>query len=83
MVKARVVSDLDPPFRSRSPSGVRASSNVQDVMARGQRLVDEPRPPGGYPLAWHVEAMYLGDLTATAGAALRAAGFGSRPSTRR
>lgn len=35
-------------------------------MARGQRLVQAPRPAGGRPLAWYVEAYYLGDFAALA-----------------
>jgi hypothetical protein len=52
---------------------------VEDLIARGQRLVDSPRPAGGYPLGWHVEALHVGDLTAIAVAALRASGSGSAP----
>jgi hypothetical protein len=44
---------------------------VQDVVARGQWLVDRPRPVGGRSLRWHVEAFYVGDLAALAVAALR------------
>jgi hypothetical protein len=41
-------------------------------MARGQRLVEAPRPPGGRSTAWYVEAFYLGDFAATAASKLRA-----------
>jgi hypothetical protein len=44
------------------------------LIDRAQRLVDTPRPPGGYPLAWHVEARHVGDLATLALAALRAPG---------
>jgi hypothetical protein len=40
-------------------------------MARAQALVDTPRPEAGYPLAWHVEAMLLGDFPAVAAASVR------------
>jgi hypothetical protein len=30
-----------------------------------------PRPAGGYPIEWHVEAAHVGDLTAIATLALR------------
>jgi hypothetical protein len=46
---------------------------VQELIGRAQRLADAPRPEGGHPLAWHVEASHVGDLTAIAVAALRAA----------
>ena len=47
---------------------------VRDVMARVQRLSETPRPVGGYPLATHVEAYFLGDMTAIAAAAIRSDG---------
>jgi hypothetical protein len=55
------VSDLDLPPRS-----------IRDAVARVQRLADTPRPPDGYPLAWCVEAFYLGDVPALAAATLLA-----------
>ena len=48
---------------------------VQDVMARVQRLSETPRPDGGYPLSTHVEAYFLGDMTAIAAAAIRSEGL--------
>jgi hypothetical protein len=48
--------------------------SAQELIARAQRLVDTPRPTGGYPLAWHVEALHVGDLNAIAAVALRARG---------
>jgi hypothetical protein len=42
------------------------SDEVAALMARGQRLAELPRPAAGRPLAWHVEAYYLGDLAALA-----------------
>jgi hypothetical protein len=77
------VSDLDFQFRSGAPAGSGGSlRGAQDVVARAQRLVDTPRPVGGYPLKWHVEALHVGDLTAIAVAALRASDSGSVPSAR-
>jgi hypothetical protein len=49
------------------------------VLARGQALVDTPRPEGGRPLSWHVEAMLVGDLAALAAAAARTPRSGSGP----
>jgi hypothetical protein len=48
-----------------------APPHVRRVAARGQWLVDTPRPVDGQLLRWHVEALYVGDLTAIAAAALR------------
>lgn len=56
-------------------SGTRRQHSVDDVgtiVARGQHLVDS-RPRGTYPLAWCIEAAYIGDLTALAAAAARTA----------
>ncbi len=53
-------------------TGIRLAE-VQALVARVQRLADTPRPEAGYPLAWQVEAYYLGDVSALAAAALRAA----------
>ncbi|HEY6522175.1 MAG TPA: hypothetical protein VIY10_00330 [Solirubrobacteraceae bacterium] len=49
------------------------------MLARAQALVDTPRSEGGRPLAWHVEAMLLGDLPALALAAARAPRLDSGP----
>jgi hypothetical protein len=69
------VSELDSPFRSGDPTGGRGESrSVQGLTARAQRLIDLPRPVGGYSLEWHVEALHVGDLTAIAVAALRSPG---------
>jgi hypothetical protein len=43
---------------------------VEALMARGQRLVDAPRPARGESLAWYIEAQLVGDLSALAAAAL-------------
>jgi hypothetical protein len=59
-------------FSGGAPSGSTAQRDVRRVAARGQRLVDTPRPVEGRSLAWHVEAQYVGDLTALVAAALRA-----------
>lgn len=64
----------------RTGSGGRGASvgsweptrDVQELVARGQRLVAAPRPTGDDALAWHVQAYYLGDFSAIAAAALRA-----------
>jgi hypothetical protein len=45
------------------------------LLARGQELIDTPRPESGYPLEWHVMAMLVGDLPALAAMRARA----SRP----
>jgi hypothetical protein len=34
-------------------------------------LVDTPRPADGHDLRWHVEAFYVGDITALAAAELQ------------
>jgi hypothetical protein len=44
---------------------------VQQVIARAQRLCETPRPDGGYPLTWYVEASLVGDMTAISAAAIR------------
>jgi hypothetical protein len=43
------------------------------LVASGQHLVDS-RPRGAYPLDWCIKASYIGDLTALAMVAARAAG---------
>jgi len=76
--EAHGVADLGFPFRSGAPNGGGGPlRSAQDLTARSQRLIDSPRPPGGYPLVWHIEALNVGDLTAIAIAALR----GSSPSS--
>jgi hypothetical protein len=47
-----------------------------EMIARLQRLLDTPRPVGGYPLEWFVEAFYLGDLTAIAALSIRSSKLG-------
>jgi hypothetical protein len=49
---------------------VAASRHVRRVAARGQWLVDTPRPRDGHSLRWHAEALYVGDITALVAAAL-------------
>ncbi|HEY3944552.1 MAG TPA: hypothetical protein VGL78_04940 [Solirubrobacteraceae bacterium] len=61
----------DTPWRVRGPAYTTA-----ELIARLQRLVDKPRPPGGPPLEHVVEAYYLGDITAIAALSLRSAEFG-------
>jgi hypothetical protein len=70
-------SDLS--FGGGSPGGGSLARGVNAVAARGQALVDTPRPDGGYPLAWHVQAMLLGDLSAFAAAAARKSRSGLGP----
>lgn len=77
------MSDPDCSFRSDSPSGTGGPPHgVPEVIVRVQRLIDSPRPVGGYSMAWHVEALGAGDLTAIAVAALRGIGARSAPSAR-
>ncbi len=57
----------------------RRQPSVQDVdtlLARAQHLVDT-RPRDGYPLAWCIEASYIGDLTAMAMVAATVSGVAS------
>jgi hypothetical protein len=58
--------------RGASSASRETRRDVQDLVARGQRLVDGPRPTGEEALAWHIQAYFLGDFSATAAAALRA-----------
>jgi hypothetical protein len=60
-----------------APGGPGSLRATTALVAHGQRLVDTPRPEGGYPLAWHVKAMLVGDLPALAVAVAR----GTRPGT--
>jgi hypothetical protein len=65
------MSDRDRPPREEAPTGGEGSEcDVQELIARGQRLVDSPRPWDGYPLEWHAEAWLVGDLAALAAVAL-------------
>jgi hypothetical protein len=41
------------------------------LIVRVQELLDMPRPVGGYPMEWYLEASQVGDLTAIATVALR------------
>ena len=43
--------------------------------ASATALSETPRPDGGYPLSTHVEAYFLGDMTAIAAAAIRSEGL--------
>jgi len=54
-----------------SPGSGGSRRDVQEFVARGQRLVDGPRPTGDEALAWHIQAYFLGDFAATAAAVLR------------
>jgi hypothetical protein len=72
--EAFVVPGLDSSSFRRAPTGGEGQlRDAQDLIARAQALIDSPRPPGGYPLEWHVEAPHVGDLPAIATIALRAA----------
>ncbi len=58
-------------------SGCGVQPSVQrgeTLVARAQHLIDS-RPRDAYPLAWCIEALYIGDLTATAMVAASAAGL--------
>jgi hypothetical protein len=64
------VSDGDPPEPSvDAPERKLPAQSLEAVVAQAQHLVDS-RPPGEYPVAWCVEASYLGDLTAIAALAI-------------
>jgi hypothetical protein len=72
--EAFVVPGLDSSSFRRAPTaGEGQLRGAQDLIARAQALVDSPRPPGGYPLEWHVEALHVGDLPAIAAISLLAA----------
>ena len=72
------MSGSDLPVERDSPGGGGGlTRGVDGVIARGQALVDAPRTEAGRPLAWHVEAMLIGDLTAIAATAARAAREGA------
>ena len=47
------------------------ADGAEGLIGRVRRLAETPRPAGGYPLEWLVEASHLGDLTAIASLALR------------
>jgi hypothetical protein len=52
---------------SGSQPGAQGSAcSADELIARVHRLLDMPRPVGGYPLEWLVEASHVGDLTAIA-----------------
>jgi hypothetical protein len=53
---------------------LRSVCDAQALVARAQRLVDAPARASGEPLAWHAEAMHVGDMTVIATIALRAGG---------
>lgn len=71
--KDSTMSHEEPPGHRRPPS----VDDVGALVARSQHLVDS-RPGGSYPLAWCIKASYIGDLTALAMIAARAAGV-TRP----
>jgi hypothetical protein len=67
-----MMSDPSSPPSGDRPSGtLTESASVRRVAARGQWLVDTPRPSDGHSLRWHAEALYVGDITALVAAALR------------
>ena len=53
------------------PRAEALDGDAKQLLARVQRLTEMPRPAGGYPQEWLVEASYMGDLTAIATLALR------------
>ena len=60
------MSDGDPPEPSVDAHERTVTvQSVEAVVARAQRLIGS-RPHGEYPVAWCVEAFYVGDLTAIA-----------------
>jgi hypothetical protein len=69
-------SDLS--FEGGDPEGG-GSLRATEMITRGQALVDTPRPPGGYPLTWHINAMLVGDLPSLAAALARTPRAGSDP----
>jgi len=72
--EADVVPEFDADIGGGAPSGGgRPLGSMEDVVARAQRLIDSPRPYDGYPFEWHFEALNVGDLTAIAIVAIRAA----------
>jgi hypothetical protein len=54
--------------------------DVDALVARAQHLIDS-RPRDAYPLAWCIEASYIGDLPAIAMVAASAGGL-NRPADR-
>lgn len=55
-----------------TPSGAQVSGcSMNELVARGQRIVQMSRPVDGYSLEWLVQAYHVGDLTAIATVALR------------
>lgn len=67
------MSNEESPGHGRQPS----VHDVGTIVARAQHLIDS-RPRDAYPLAWCIEASYIGDLTAIAMVAGSATGL-SRP----
>jgi hypothetical protein len=64
---AYIVFDQDLPSRGGAPEeGGGSPCDVDELIERGQRLVDAPWPYDGYPYEWHVEAWLIGDLGALA-----------------
>ena len=63
------MSNEESPGHRRQPS----VGDVGTLVARAQHLIDS-RPRDAYPLAWCIEAAYIGDLTAIAMVAASAAG---------
>ncbi|HUO75193.1 MAG TPA: hypothetical protein VMU39_30820 [Solirubrobacteraceae bacterium] len=61
-----MVFDRDLAARGDGPGGGDGPCDVNELIARGQRLADAPWPYDGYPHEWHVEAWLIGDLGALA-----------------
>lgn len=78
------MSEFDFSFRPGALPGEGGSAvGVRELITRAERLIDTPRPADGYPLAWHVEALAVGDVSAIGMAAARAAQAASgRPAAR-
>ena len=56
-----------------SPRERGAWLEARDLITRAERLIDTPRPATGYPAAWHVEALNVGDVSAIGMTAVREA----------
>ena len=69
------MSNEESPGHRRQPS----VHDVGTLVARAQHLIDS-RPRDAYPLAWCIEASYIGDLPAVAMVAASATGV-NRPTS--
>ena len=65
------MSDSERPGEAAPGRAKGQACGANELIARAQELLDMPRPVGGYPLEWYLEAAQVGDLTAIATLALR------------